>query len=45
MLLETLPLYLLFEASVLVASIDERRQRARAARAHDRERDSATPGL
>jgi sec-independent protein translocase protein TatC len=45
MLLETLPLYLLFEASVLVASIDERRQRARAARAHDRERDAATPGL
>jgi sec-independent protein translocase protein TatC len=45
MLLETLPLYLLFEASVLVASIDDRRQRARAARAHDRERNAATPGL
>ena len=35
MLLETLPLYLLFEASVLIASFDDRRQRARAARAHD----------
>ncbi len=33
MLLETLPLYVLFEASVLVASISDRRQRARAARA------------
>ncbi len=33
MLLETLPLYVLFEASVLVASIADRRQRARAARA------------
>ena len=43
MLLETLPLYLLFEASVLIASIDDRRQRARAARAHDL--DAAEPGL
>jgi len=33
MLLETLPLYVLFEASVLVAAIAERRQRARDARA------------
>ena len=31
MLLETLPLYVLFEASVLVASIADRRQRAREA--------------
>jgi sec-independent protein translocase protein TatC len=45
MLLETLPLYVLFEASVLVASISDRRQRARAARAEDRERDTETPGL
>jgi Sec-independent protein secretion pathway component TatC len=28
MLLETVPLYLLFEASVLLASLSERRQRA-----------------
>jgi Sec-independent protein secretion pathway component TatC len=28
MLLETVPLYLLFEASVLLASISERRRRA-----------------
>ena len=33
MLLETLPLYLLFEVSVLLASISERRNAARAARA------------
>src|ERR1019366_5170684 len=33
MLLETLPLYLLFEASVLVASISERRERKRTAKA------------
>jgi sec-independent protein translocase protein TatC len=33
MLLETLPLYFLFEASVLVASLADRRSRARAARA------------
>ena len=33
MLLETAPLYLLFEASVLLASITERRQRARNANA------------
>ena len=45
MLLETLPLYLLFEASVLIASFDDRRQRARAARAHDAECDAAEPGL
>ena len=45
MLLETLPLYLLFEASVLVASFADRRQRTRAARAHDRERDASKPGL
>ncbi len=32
MALETLPLYLLFEASVLIASITERRARSRAAR-------------
>jgi Sec-independent protein secretion pathway component TatC len=30
MLLETVPLYLLFEASVLLASISERRHRASA---------------
>ena len=35
MLLETLPLYALFETSVLVASIADRRQRARAARADE----------
>jgi sec-independent protein translocase protein TatC len=33
MLLETLPLYLLFELSVLIAGISERRQRVREARA------------
>ncbi len=33
MLLETLPLYLLFEASVVLASVAERRSKARAARA------------
>ena len=33
MLLETLPLYVLFEVSVLVASVADRRERARAARA------------
>ena len=35
MLLETLPLYLLFEASVLIASLLDRRDRSRAARARD----------
>ncbi len=35
MLLETLPLYLLFEVSVLFASVAERRQRIRAARVHE----------
>ena len=38
MLLETLPLYVLFEASVLVASIADRRQRAREAWADSAER-------
>ena len=42
MLLETLPLYVLFEASVLIASIADRRQRTRTAR--ERERDAQTPG-
>lgn len=40
MLLETLPLYVLFEASVLVAAVAERRQRAREARAQATEATS-----
>jgi sec-independent protein translocase protein TatC len=39
MLLETLPLYVLFEVSVLVAELADRRQRIRAARALEREDD------
>jgi sec-independent protein translocase protein TatC len=38
MLLETLPLYFLFELSVLIASISERRERRRAATTGDRGR-------
>ena len=48
MLLETLPLYVLFEASVLVASLAERRQRAREARetrANQPESDGSGLGL
>jgi sec-independent protein translocase protein TatC len=41
MLLETLPLYVLFEISVLVASIADRRERARAAQAENSD-DGAT---
>ena len=44
MLLETLPLYVLFEASVLVASIADRRQRAREARADSPNAPGRTPG-
>jgi sec-independent protein translocase protein TatC len=40
MLLETLPLYLLFEFSVLIASISERRDRRRASRAGDGDSDA-----
>lgn len=46
MLLETLPLYVLFETSVLVASIADRRQHARSAPAHDHpEGDATAPGV
>ena len=45
MLLETLPLYVLFEASVLVAGIAERRQRAREARTSPAESDGSNLGL
>ncbi len=45
MLLETLPLYVLFEVSVLVASIADRRQRAREARTTASESDGSELGL
>jgi sec-independent protein translocase protein TatC len=45
MLLETLPLYVLFEASVLVASLADRRERAREARARQPGDDGSELGL
>ncbi len=44
LLLETLPLYLLFEASVLIASVADRRERRRAARSDDRSDDRSDGG-
>ena len=45
MLLETLPLYVLFEASVLVASLADRRERAREARSSQPKGDGSELGL